>query len=155
LQNHHLKRRVDVSNRTILLIGSESLRCKSPQCFNETRIGDEVLPFNDVTAALDYLRDAGESAGCDGNPPALLVVSSGVGTEALSHLLCSVRNDQRLKHIAVVVLTSAEAPQASVEVEASSMQYFVRVCDTDTLLDVVSKHLPEGSLARSALTGDG
>jgi DNA-binding NarL/FixJ family response regulator len=136
-----------------LLIGSESVPCNRPRCFDEARIGNEVVHINDVTGALDYLRDAEASVGCDnGAMPTLLFVWSTVGSEALATLLSRVRNDERLTHTRIVVLTSTgDALQADSVFGSSSTDYVIHAGDTDILLDVVSKHFfANGSLASAA-----
>ena len=133
-----------MSHRTILLIGSEAVPCKRPRCFDKALIGDGVLRVSNVTQALEYLRDAGAITEGDSSVPALVVVWSAVGSEAVSKLVSWVRSEERLTQTPIVVLASVEEPSHSVmSFEASSKDYLLRVGDTEMLLDVVSRHFPE------------
>ena len=134
--------------RTILLIGSEVIPGKRARCFNEARIGDELPRVNSVTEALFYLK--GASAKRDNPVPALVLVWSGVGSDALSELLSGVRNDEHLAHTQIVVLTSAPDPQADIAFAGSPKEFLVRETDTDTLFEVISRHFSEnGPFARA------
>ena len=139
-----------MSDRTILLIGSP---CKRPRCFDQARLGDEVLRVSNVSEALNNLRSEGGSAGSNNPVPALVFVSSTVGSKAMAALVSCVRDDERLSQTAIVILTSAETSDAGGAFEPSSKDYLVRVSDTDTLLDVVSRHLPENGVTDSCRTG--
>jgi CheY-like chemotaxis protein len=142
-----------VSHKTILLIASEAVSSTRPRCFDRAPSGDEVLRVSSVPEALNYLQAAAPSTNCSGYPfPALVLIWSTEGGEALSKLQAWMRHEALLTQIPIVVLKSvAGDSQAGSALESSSKNYLVSIGDTDTLLDVVSKHWPGNrSLTRTA-----
>ncbi|HEX8924856.1 MAG TPA: hypothetical protein VF786_03640 [Terriglobales bacterium] len=131
-----------MSQKAILLIGSDAITCNRPQAFEQVHLGDELRRVASVGEALNYLQAA--QFGRDGSVvPGLVLVWSTVGKQAISKLISWMRSQELLAPIPIVVLTAvSEASNSDMEFEIASNSYLVRIGDTDTLLDLVSKHMP-------------
>ena len=129
----------------ILFIGPDTAASDRPRAFERVPQGDQLQRVSTVDEARAYL--VGLQNGREGSSvPAMVLVSSTVESSGTSTLVSWMRCEPTLKNIPVVVLTSVpNGCSCSNPREDVSDAYFVRVSDTDALLNIVSEHLPGSS----------
>ncbi|SFH43355.1 Response regulator receiver domain-containing protein [Nitrosospira sp. Nsp14] len=95
-----------VNNKPVLLVEDDQVDAMSvTRAFNEIQVTNQLVHVENGEEALDYLRDRNNDKPCiillDLNMP----IMNGI------EFLGAVKNDEQLKHIPVVVLTTSEEQQ--------------------------------------------
>jgi len=107
----------------------------------EYNLANEVIIANDGEEALDYLFRRGKFAGRSGGNPAVVLLDLKLPKVGGLEVLRSMKSDERLRLVPVVILTSSREERDMVEgYELGTNAYVVKPVDFHQFVDAI-KHI--------------
>ena len=129
------------------------------EALDECKLANEVVVVGDGAEALDYLYARGKYAGRNGNYPAVVLLDLKMPKVDGLEVLKTIKSDERLRSIPVVMLTSSREEQDLVKSYKLGVNaYVVKPVDFQQFIDAVKElgafwavvnEPPVGSMAKT------
>jgi CheY-like chemotaxis protein len=130
-----------MKNKIILLVEDNPEDIKlTRRAFSKSKIANELVVVNDGAAALDYLLAAAATPGGDKLLPAVTLLDLKLPKIDGLEVLKRIRNDERLRLLPVVILTSSKEEQDIVRSYGLGANSYIRKpVDFDQFMEAVNQ----------------